>query len=620
MANRFDEILDECIDLISLQGETVEECLARYPDLAEELEPHLRVSSRMAQAYAFTPSPTAKAAGRQRLQGELRELQREGNQRKVASFPLGSLLESWRLRGAAAAAVVLLAVMIGGGGMVRASGDTLPGETLYPVKRAAEEARLAFQFSDAGKAELHLAHAERRASEVSTLLAQGDTSRVQPALDLLQQDINSVTGIAQAIPDDETASRLNSHLEDSASQSLALLQETLEEVPEANREAASDSFLLTSRVYGDALESVSARSEDRYVTEGLGSIQLWAADPPPPDVEQVLIEMDRVEAHLASGKESRWVVITDEPATFDLLRVAQVQKFLGEQQVKAGTYTRLRFSVASVTVIAAGVEHAASVPSGYVNLPRPFRVAGDRTTVVVLDFDGQRSLRVTGQDRYMLTPVVRVMAQEPGRGTERSDQSKGDAPGNSDREINAPSQKESPGKRAEVEGDVESIDPDSLIVGGKRIAINPDTQTTAKPELGQQARVEVTIQRDGSLMATRVESSERPQQSQGSGGKSRGETRDSELSEVEIEGKVQKISEGEWVVGGRVVRVKPETRINRAASIGDSARIKGTEQDDGTILANQIIVTPAAAQPSRPDARGGSSRGGKAQGNGSPSP
>ena len=626
MPNRIDDILDECIDRITLKGETVEECLARYPDLAAELESQLRLSTGMARVFAFTPNPDAKATGRQRLQAEIRELQRQDNERKARPFSLISLLDGWRLRWAAAAAL-LLVVLLGGSGLVRAAGNALPGETLYSVKRATEQARLAIQFSEVDKAELHLDYAQRRALEARTLLTRGDTTHLEPTLDLLQQDLNAVTGIAGSVSDD-AATRLESRLEVSASQSLAFLQESLQEAPEDNRQAASDSFLLASQVYGDTLESVAARFPERLLAAGLGTIQLWAADPPPPDVEQVLVEINRVEAHRLSGNESEWVMISDHPVTFDLLRVAQIQKFLGEHHVASGTYTRVRFSVASVTVVAAGVEHSARVPSGYISLPRPFRVAEDRTTVVVLDFDGEQSLRVTGRGRYMLTPVVRVLAQEPGHPDKGPDQGKEDIGGAPGQERGGPLLKDKSARRAEVEGDVESLTPDSLVVSGKRISISPDTETGAKPELGQKARVEVAVQPDGSLMATRVERVERtgppeqsmpPEKTGSPDDKSVNDLKRPKPLEVEIEGVVQEISNENWIIGGHPVQVRPDTRLNREATIRDFARVKGTEQDDGSILADQIIVTRAPNQQDPPDTRDDNGRG-KHPGETRPSP
>src|SRR5437763_146470 len=65
-----------------------------------------------------------------------------------------------------AAAVTMLALT---GGGVLASGNALPGDTLYPVKRAAETAGLALPFDEASRARRHLEIAATRLSEVEQL-------------------------------------------------------------------------------------------------------------------------------------------------------------------------------------------------------------------------------------------------------------------------------------------------------------------------------------------------------------------------------------------------------------------------------------------------------------------
>ncbi len=66
----------------------------------------------------------------------------------------------------AAAAAALLAIASGG---VLASSNSLPGDTLYPVKRVAESAGLALTFDEGSRARRHLEIAATRLSEVEEL-------------------------------------------------------------------------------------------------------------------------------------------------------------------------------------------------------------------------------------------------------------------------------------------------------------------------------------------------------------------------------------------------------------------------------------------------------------------
>jgi hypothetical protein len=539
MAKRFDEILDECITRITLQGESVEECLTRYPEHSSDLEPHLRVLARAAQIYAFTPSAGAKERGRRRLQAELQVLRQQEagrRRRRLASAP--SLPLGWHLRWVAATAVVVLLILGGGAGLIRASSNTLPGEALYPVKRATERVRLALQFSEVGKAELHLAYIKNRSQEMSRLLLKGDTSRLEPTEESLRHHLARATKIVGSVDDDQDLAGLRSRLEGTTHQALANLQLAAQEAPEVSRQEASNIFQASSEAYGNALEVVVAKAPETTLAAAPGLLQFRAIDPPPPDAEKVLVQVEGIETHRIVRGESRWTVISQEPQTFDLLRVADVQKFLGEQEVDPGTYTKVRFRVTSVTIVAGGQEHQARVPSGHISLSRPFRVEEGKTTVVLLDFDGGQSLRITGRGDYILTPVVRVLAEEPvdqsrERGRERERKPR--------REGTQLKERRAHQIKVEVEGIVEATSSDSLVVAGKRIFIVPDTQVEGTVEPGQRVEVEVVVQSDGTFLARKIEI-EQKQRRDGQG-REEGGTRS-----IEVEGVIKSIAAEHWFV------------------------------------------------------------------------
>ena len=66
MTENFDEILDKCIDSIN-SGDSIDECLARYPEHAAELMPLLRTVAGAHDSIPFTPSAEKKQAARQRM-------------------------------------------------------------------------------------------------------------------------------------------------------------------------------------------------------------------------------------------------------------------------------------------------------------------------------------------------------------------------------------------------------------------------------------------------------------------------------------------------------------------------------------------------------------------------
>lgn len=74
--------------------------------------------------------------------------------------------------------------------MAVASQDALPGETLYPVKRALESAQSSLQSDESDKAATVLDHAARRLYEARTLTAEGaDGAAVADALDQFSSQV-----------------------------------------------------------------------------------------------------------------------------------------------------------------------------------------------------------------------------------------------------------------------------------------------------------------------------------------------------------------------------------------------------------------------------------------------
>jgi len=53
------------------------------------------------------------------------------------------------------------------------------------------------------------------------------------------------------------------------------------------------------------------------------------------------------------------------------------------------------------------------IPSGEVKLNRGFTLEADATTTIELDFDGDRSIRETGNGVYMMNPVIAILSVTP---------------------------------------------------------------------------------------------------------------------------------------------------------------------------------------------------------------
>ncbi|MBI4339997.1 MAG: DUF4382 domain-containing protein [Chloroflexi bacterium] len=595
----FDEVLDRCVTRI-LGGETVGACLASYPQLAQALEPSLRTVARATGSFALPGDSAAKDRGRLRLRSELSTLEgarRRGRQRPpwlVLSF---ALQQRW-------AVVVIsasLALFLGGVGLVSASGDSLPGQPLYSVKRAAEEVRLALEFSPQGKAERYMAYAERRGEEMGALIQQGNPSQIAPAQQNLERNLASAASIATGLQDLRSVSDLQSKLEQNASNVLARLQTSLESSPKGARQAAGESFIAVGAVYGERLQTVSALAPKEVVSAGV--LQLRATDPPPPGVQSILVEVGQIEVHRADWAQDRWLFITIHPQQFDLLDLGDVQRFLGELEIPTGVYTKLRLSIQEANVVVEGVSHPVKVPSKTLHLTRPFRVEEGKTTVVVLDFDGASSLRTTGKDTYVLTPQVQVLAREPEQRERVQKRQEEPAPAASRTQgpaalTGAPGL-QGKGERLEIEGEVRQLTSDSLQVGNKVIAIPPSSGIKELLSEGQRQKLEVQVQADGTFLAREVKGDGDGLMAAESSaiGLGKREVQSVRPALESFKGVVQALSPGLWNISGRNVYIGSETVVTGTPAVGAGVEIRGMAQGDGSLLAVMVAIHNAPPQP-----------------------
>ena len=184
--SNFDNILNDCLERMA-SGESVVECLARYPERADELEPLLRMGRATLDASRrAAPANDAKARGLARMQSALES----GQQRHGRRWQLPRVF--WRPISApitAAFAVVFLAVVAAGGTTV-ASADSIPGEPLYTFKSMRETVEERIARSDEHKARVHAKLARERGREMRELIVRGRIYEAEVVAFRLQYHLN----------------------------------------------------------------------------------------------------------------------------------------------------------------------------------------------------------------------------------------------------------------------------------------------------------------------------------------------------------------------------------------------------------------------------------------------
>ena len=148
-----------------------------------------------------------------------------------------------------------------------------------------------------------------------------------------------------------------------------------------------------------------------------GIIEIRVTDPPPADVESAVVYLTNIEVHRVSDNASGWIPIpmSDNISSFDLMDVIGVAEVLGSANVTAGSFTQIRMDVIEVVVLTTdNVSYTAEVPSGKLKIVRPFNVEPGMKTVLTLDFDGEKSLIMTGAGKFLFKPVVKLLIEGEG--------------------------------------------------------------------------------------------------------------------------------------------------------------------------------------------------------------
>jgi hypothetical protein len=193
MNNKLYDALEICLREIE-NGVTLENVLARFPDLAAELRPILKASVKARTLnVASAPSPEAIRRGRAKL------LQRASEMREAKVAPRRRVIPIFQRL--ALSLGLTATFLLSGTGLVGASATALPGENLYPVKRTWEDLQLFFIFDKDARDAVQSQFETERLHEVNELLAEGRHEVIQFAGVFMQVNgMNYVSGVTVVVP------------------------------------------------------------------------------------------------------------------------------------------------------------------------------------------------------------------------------------------------------------------------------------------------------------------------------------------------------------------------------------------------------------------------------------
>lgn len=160
------------------QGETLDSVLAHYPGLEGELRPLLETAV-LARSSNQDGLPMGVLA-RQRSRGLA--LAADFRQGKNPALVLGRF---WRPVILVLSVIVIL--VIGTNNLLTASAHSLPGDTLYPLKRSVESTQLRLVSDPVKKLELEHTFSQRRVDETKSLISEERVEEVEFTGEVLSQ-------------------------------------------------------------------------------------------------------------------------------------------------------------------------------------------------------------------------------------------------------------------------------------------------------------------------------------------------------------------------------------------------------------------------------------------------
>ena len=166
-SNDLETILDVCLNQIEDGESSIDECLARYPEYAEQLNPLLRAATKLARGREVVPDPAYKARSRTQLNIYM---QQHPQRRRISPvfwrFSLGFV-------------TVLLLFLSSGTAFAQRA---LPGDPLYRWKLTSE---YVWRVTSNDQLGVDLTLADRRMKELAVV--SGDEIRRAPAIQNYEQ-------------------------------------------------------------------------------------------------------------------------------------------------------------------------------------------------------------------------------------------------------------------------------------------------------------------------------------------------------------------------------------------------------------------------------------------------
>lgn len=145
-------------------------------------------------------------------------------------------------------------------------------------------------------------------------------------------------------------------------------------------------------------------------TTANGTLEVRVTDPTTLIPGHIWVTVQNIEAQYMDGT---WKSVSSETKRFDLEAIHGVEQILAGKALPGGFYGQIRFDVTGVSVETGGSTVNATILVNKLSIAKLFEVAPNKTTVITLDFDGDRSVLAIPTGRYDFRPVIQLLVTRP---------------------------------------------------------------------------------------------------------------------------------------------------------------------------------------------------------------
>ena len=270
---RIEDILALCIEDIKAGRATLADCLEQYPSAREELEPLLKIALNIQEPPPVTPSDAFRVRTRVQLMEHIHA--QKSKRKSLRSVPISGARQAWYagwLKTVAIVVAILLVVSALGTGTAYASQDSLPGDTLYPVKTGTEQVRRLLTTGDVSRVQLELTFAGVRLREIEAL-ANKAPDRLFVAINGYEKSTALAITTADQIRANARSASALERVALTISNHLSVLDRIEDGAPETAVAAIKQTKEIAIREHVRALQSLARRNPVRAAEINIDTMQ-----------------------------------------------------------------------------------------------------------------------------------------------------------------------------------------------------------------------------------------------------------------------------------------------------------------------------------------------------------